>query len=433
MLGATLSEPMPLPEHGVTVVFIDLPNTRIELLEPLGDGSPVSRYLEKHTGGGMHHICLEVTDIIQARDELQRKGARILGDGEPKIGAHGNPVIFMHPSDFHGTLIELDIMTIFFIFAALLVTLCLLWLLVGLFRNSSGTTDQEAINISLARERGEVLANALADGSIDQETYREERNQLDLDLASDLTLKARTSKSSQTSNVVAAVLVAVFVPITAGSLYLKLGDPGAITRDSQPGQRSGQSATNAAATGSTNAGGAQLPAPLLELLPKLEERLAADPNDIEGWRLLGRSYISVQDYTNAERALKKALALDENDVGTLAQVAESIAMGKGGDLSGEPMDLLQRAVTINPRHEHSLWLRSIGKQQEGDHQEALVGFNILMGLARNNQNALDTIDQMRSRSIQILGASSVRQANNDGQDEAASATETEQTEQTDHL
>ena len=108
MLGATLSEPMPLPEHGVTVVFIDLPNTRIELLEPLGDGSPVSRYLEKHTGGGMHHICLEVTDIIQARDELQRKGARILGDGEPKIGAHGNPVIFMHPSDFHGTLIELE-------------------------------------------------------------------------------------------------------------------------------------------------------------------------------------------------------------------------------------------------------------------------------------------------------------------------------------
>ncbi len=108
MLGATVSEPQTLPEHGVTVVFIDLPNTRIELLEPLGDGSPVSRFLEKHTGGGMHHICFEVNDIIVARDELVAKGARILGDGEPKIGAHGNPVIFMHPSNFHGTLIELE-------------------------------------------------------------------------------------------------------------------------------------------------------------------------------------------------------------------------------------------------------------------------------------------------------------------------------------
>ncbi len=108
MLGAQLSEAQALPEHGVTVVFIDLPNTRIELLEPLGDGSPVSRFLEKHVGGGMHHICLEVEDILKARDELTTKGARILGNGEPKIGAHGNPVLFMHPGDFHGTLIELE-------------------------------------------------------------------------------------------------------------------------------------------------------------------------------------------------------------------------------------------------------------------------------------------------------------------------------------
>ncbi len=108
LLGAAVSEPQALPEHGVTVVFIDLPNTRIELLEPLGDGSPVSRFLEKHTGGGMHHICMNVEDILEARDELIAKGARILGDGEPRIGAHGNPVLFMHPGDFHGTLIELE-------------------------------------------------------------------------------------------------------------------------------------------------------------------------------------------------------------------------------------------------------------------------------------------------------------------------------------
>ena len=108
LLGATVTERQSLPEHGVCVVFIDLPNTRIELLEPMGDGSPVSRFLEKHSGGGMHHICMEVPDILIARDQLLARGARILGDGEPKTGAHGNPVLFMHPGDFHGTLIELE-------------------------------------------------------------------------------------------------------------------------------------------------------------------------------------------------------------------------------------------------------------------------------------------------------------------------------------
>jgi len=108
MLGATVSEPQALPEHGVTVVFVDLPNSRIELLQALGDGSPVSRFLEKHANGGMHHLCLEVEDIGKARDELLAKGARLLGSGEPKIGAHGNPVLFMHPGDFFGTLVELE-------------------------------------------------------------------------------------------------------------------------------------------------------------------------------------------------------------------------------------------------------------------------------------------------------------------------------------
>ncbi len=107
-LGATTSAPQALPEHGVTVVFVDLPNTRIELLQPLGNGSPVSKFLEKHKDGGIHHICIEVNDIAVASKELIDKGARILGDGEPKIGAHGNPVLFLHPKDFHGCLIELE-------------------------------------------------------------------------------------------------------------------------------------------------------------------------------------------------------------------------------------------------------------------------------------------------------------------------------------
>lgn len=108
MLGAGLSEPQALPEHGVTVVFVELPNGKIELLEPLGETSPIAAFLAKNPDGGMHHICYEVADIIAARDHLAAAGARVLGNGEPKIGAHGKPVLFLHPKDFFGTLIELE-------------------------------------------------------------------------------------------------------------------------------------------------------------------------------------------------------------------------------------------------------------------------------------------------------------------------------------
>ncbi|MDM9629420.1 methylmalonyl-CoA epimerase [Rhizobium sp. S152] len=107
-LGADVSAPQSLPEHGVTVVFVELPNTKVELLEPLGADSPIAAFLEKSPSGGMHHICYEVADIITARDRLISAGARVLGNGEPKIGAHGKPVLFLHPKDFFGTLIELE-------------------------------------------------------------------------------------------------------------------------------------------------------------------------------------------------------------------------------------------------------------------------------------------------------------------------------------
>ncbi len=107
-LGASVTEPQALPEHGVTVVFVTLPNTKVELLEPLGEASPIAAFLEKNPSGGMHHICYEVEDIIAARDRLRQAGARVLGDGNPRIGAHGKPVLFLHPKDFHGTLIELE-------------------------------------------------------------------------------------------------------------------------------------------------------------------------------------------------------------------------------------------------------------------------------------------------------------------------------------
>ena len=107
-LGAEVRAPQDEPDHGVTVVFIDLPNTKIELLYPLGENSPIAGFLEKNPAGGIHHICYEVEDILAARDHLKASGARVLGSGEPKIGAHGKPVLFLHPKDFNGTLIELE-------------------------------------------------------------------------------------------------------------------------------------------------------------------------------------------------------------------------------------------------------------------------------------------------------------------------------------
>ena len=107
-LGAEVSKPQALPEHGVTVVFVSLPNTKIELLEPLGENSPISAFLKRNPAGGVHHLCYEVEDIFAARDHLLARGARVLGDGEPRIGAHGKPVLFLHPKDFCGVLVELE-------------------------------------------------------------------------------------------------------------------------------------------------------------------------------------------------------------------------------------------------------------------------------------------------------------------------------------
>jgi methylmalonyl-CoA/ethylmalonyl-CoA epimerase len=107
-LGAEVSAPLAQPEHGVTVAFVTLPNTKIELLEPLGANSPIAAFLERNASGGIHHVCYEVADIEAARDRLEAAGARVLGDGEPRTGAHGKPVLFLHPKDFCGTLIEIE-------------------------------------------------------------------------------------------------------------------------------------------------------------------------------------------------------------------------------------------------------------------------------------------------------------------------------------
>ena len=107
-LGAKVSAPVDMPAHGVTTVFVELPNTKIELLHPLGENSPVAKFLAEHPAGGMHHVCFEVDDILAARDKLKAQGARVLGDGQPKLGAHDKPVLFLHPKDFCGTLVEIE-------------------------------------------------------------------------------------------------------------------------------------------------------------------------------------------------------------------------------------------------------------------------------------------------------------------------------------
>ena len=285
-------------------------------------------------------------------------------------------------------------MTLFFIFATLLVLLSLGWLLQGLFRASGSSTDQEAVNVTLARERRRTLDKALADEAIDQATFDYEREQLDYDLAADLQSDGHSSKRKG-GQITAAVLVCVFVPIAAGALYLHLGNPAAIT----------QSRVAPASVAATTAEGQNPPA-LEELLPQMEERLNQQPDDIEGWRLLGRSYLSVGDFGKARSAFEKALALDENDVPTLAQLAESIAMAQQGDLSGEPLEYITRANEMDPDNEHALWLLSIARQQVDEHESALEGFDRLAEQAQDNAEALATIEQMRIRSVEALSGTS---------------------------
>ena len=281
-------------------------------------------------------------------------------------------------------------MTLFFISAALLVLLSMAWLLFGVFKSESSATDQEAVNITLARERRATLDAALADGAIDQATYDYEREQLEYDLAADLRLEENTS-TRKGGQLTAGILVGVFLPITAGALYLHLGNPAAITQS-----RTAPVASAAGADGQ--------PAPALaDLLPQMEERLAQQPDDVEGWRLLGRSYLTVGEFTAASDAFEKALALDENHVPTMAQLAESLAMVQQGELAGEPLEYIVRANELDPDNEHALWLLSIARQQAGDHEAALAGFDRLISMAGGNAEALTTVEQMRARSVAALG------------------------------
>lgn len=274
-------------------------------------------------------------------------------------------------------------MTPFFISAAALVTVCLLWLLHGLYRSQTSASDQESVNVSLARERQETLNAALASNAIDQQTFDYENEQLAYDLAADLRPAGKPERATKGGQLSAGIIILAFIPIASGALYLQLGNPAAITQSKQASRNSQNNA--------------QAPA-LGELLPRLEERLSKSPDDVDGWRLLGRSYLSVNQFSDAQRAFEKALALEEEDVATLAQLAESIAMTQGGNLAGKPLAYLERAEAIAPSHEHTMWLLAIGQQQAGEHEAALIKFDQLATMAAGNADALTTIEQMRKRS-----------------------------------
>lgn len=303
-------------------------------------------------------------------------------------------------------------MIMFFVAAALLVALCLAWLLSGLFRQAGTGTDQEAVNISLARERRQLLDDALADGSIDPQSHETERKQLELDLAADLKLHSERQRSGRRGNIAIATVVALFVPIAAGALYLKLGNPQAITN------------SDTVATQAENMNENEQAPALAELLPQLEQRLASAPDDVDGWRLLGRTYLTINDFSQAQQALERAVALDDSDVSTLAQLAEAMAMQQNGELNGDARQYLERANSIDPNHEHTLWLLAIARQQAGEHESALQGFDQLTRLSQNNPQALETIDQMRQHSLDAMAGSPISGAGDQSAEPATAQVET---------
>ncbi|MBX2879888.1 MAG: c-type cytochrome biogenesis protein CcmI [Granulosicoccus sp.] len=277
-------------------------------------------------------------------------------------------------------------MTLFFIVIAMLVLLCLAWLMVGLYGSKPTDTDQESVNVTLARERRQALETALAEGAIDQQAYTDELDKLEQDLAADLALDDDHSLNHR-GQLPAAVLVCVLLPVAAGALYLRIGDPAAINRNPDQSVVSTETDT---------------PPSLQDLLPQLEQRLASSPDDVQGWRLLGRTYLSMGEFVKARESIETALKLEQDHVPTMTLLAESIAMEQQGNLAGEPMQILQKVQTLDADYEHGVWLLSIARQQSGDHQAALAGFDKLIAGAQDNQQALATIEQMRANSVRAL-------------------------------
>ncbi len=289
-------------------------------------------------------------------------------------------------------------MSLFFVLAFLLLAISLAILLRGLFAGSphAGSNPVD-VNVEIARENKQALETALSTGEMTQEQFDEELLQLETSLASNI--KAAPQKTTNTRGQwFAGALILLGVPLAAGLMYLKLGEPAAITAVNQ------QQAS--AAAGNTEA----MP-PLEELLPDLERRLQENPDDVRGWKLLGRSYLMVGQFDKAAEATRQALSIDAHDPDTNAQLAEAIAMQQQGDMRGEPTRLAKTALAIDPNHQQATWLAAIADQQSGEHQAAIEKFEKLLPGTAGDANAQASINEMLAASRAALGESTTDSSN----------------------
>lgn len=289
-------------------------------------------------------------------------------------------------------------MTVFFIFACLLVIAALAAIVPSALRTNDVDSDagqqelnQLDTNVNIARERRASLQDALENGTIDQATFDTEINDLANALAVDLEAQRGKQESSRSALVVAG-LIALFLPVASGALYLHLGTPGGVNT----------SAMHQQALAEQQKTQSEAPPALTELLPNLEKKLEANPDDRDGWKLLGKSYLSLGEFGNAKRALLKAYELDKNDPDLLSQLAETSAMEREGDLSGEASEYLDAALTINPGHQQSLWLKAIADQQAGNHETAIERFEALRASVPGNTEAQTSIDELIAQSKDAL-------------------------------
>jgi len=290
-------------------------------------------------------------------------------------------------------------MTLFFVLACLLVVAALAAIIPSALRarhSQSDPGDEELnqldTNISIARERRANLENARANGTIDQATFDTELADLENGLAIDLSTERSASESARSGLVIAA-LITVFLPIASGALYLHLGTPEGVNVE----------AMHDKAVAAQQQPQETAPPALTELLPNLEKKLEANPDDVAGWKLLGKSYLTIGEFDNAKRALVRAYNLDKSDPELLAQLAEATAMERGGDLSGQATDYIDSALALNPEHQQSLWLKAIATQQAQNHEEAITRFEALRAGVAGNPEAQASIDEMMNQSKMALG------------------------------
>jgi len=279
-----------------------------------------------------------------------------------------------------------------------MATALVLVALVVLLRGALGTRDDQGMaaalrteNIAIAREQLAALDLSKDSGAIGEDDYAEERRRIETTLSRELEHDGN-ERESRPANMALVALIALFVPASAAWLYTQIGTPAAII------------ATAAAPSPTRDAGTGSAAPALAELIPRLEQRLAEQPDDVMGWRLLGRTYIGMEQFGRAVQPLERAIGLEPDHAGTHAQLAEALAMRAGGDLSGAALDSLERAHALDPRHEQTLWLLGIARQQANRHAEAIALLESLRSIAgaAGNTQAVITIDDYLATSRAAL-------------------------------